>query len=147
VFFVADCAHLLDLLSFPTRRSSDLIDFVMIDPFYYLEYEANTSRTTGGDAANTSNKLRLMTGRLGVVTVAITQSDVKKSEDAEDGSRELRLPEREDVRKTKALLEDAAVLIGIDSDYKQGLAIVGNMKGRDGGEGDVSNVLYLPGFG
>ena len=123
------------------------IDFVMIDPFYYLEYEANTSRTTGGDAANTSNKLRLMTGRLGVVTVAITQSDVKKSEDAEDGSRELRLPEREDVRKTKALLEDAAVLIGIDSDYKQGLAIVGNMKGRDGGEGDVSNVLYLPGFG
>lgn len=123
------------------------IDFVVIDPFYYLEYERNTSRTTGGDAANTSNKLRLMTGRLGVVTVAITQSDVKKSETSDEGSRELRLPEREDVKKTKALLEDAAVLIGIDSDYKQGLAIVGNMKGRDGGEGDVSNVLYLPQYG
>src|SRR5699024_9976866 len=39
------------------------IDFIVIDPFYYLEYERNTSRTTGGDAANTSNKLRLMTGR------------------------------------------------------------------------------------
>ena len=123
------------------------IDFVMIDPFYYLEYERNTSRTTGGDAANTSNKLRLMTGRLGVVTIAITQSDVKKSEESDEGARELRLPEREDVKKTKALLEDAAVLIGIDSDYKQGLAIVGNMKGRDGGEGDVSNVLYLPQYG
>src|SRR5690625_1499507 len=123
------------------------IDFVVIDPFYYLEYERNTSRTTGGDAANTSNKLRLMTGRLGVVTVAITQSDVKKSGTSDEGTRELRLPEREDVKKTKALLEDAAVLIGIDSDYKQGLAIVGNMKGRDGGEGDVSNVLYLPGIG
>lgn len=123
------------------------IDYVVIDPFYYLEYERNTSRTTGGDAANTSNKLRLMTGRLGVVTVAITQSDVKKTETTDEGSRELRLPEREDVKKTKALLEDAAVLIGIDSDYKQGLAIVGNMKGRDGGEGDVSNVLYLPQYG
>src|SRR5690625_583734 len=112
-------------------------DFVVIDPFYYLAYEKNTSRTTGGDASNTSMKLRSMTGRLSVVTVAITQSDVKKSEESEEGSRELRLPEREDVKKTKSLLEDAAVLIGIDSDYKQGLAIVGNMKGRDGGEGDI----------
>src|SRR5690625_5627036 len=88
-----------------------------------------------------------MTGRLGVVTVAITQSDVKKSGTSDEGTRELRSPGREDVKKTKALLEDAAVLIGIDSDYKQGLAIVGNMKGRDGGEGDVSNVLYLPQYG
>src|SRR5690625_2499480 len=122
-------------------------DFVVIDPFYYLQFEKNTSRTTGGDASNTSMKLRAMTGRLSIVTVAITQSDVKKSEESEEGSRELRLPEREDVKKTKSLLEDAAVLIGIDSDYKQGLAIVGNMKGRDGGEGDISNVLYLPQFG
>src|SRR5690625_2529417 len=68
-------------------------DYVVIDPFYYLEYEKNTSRTTGGDAANTSNKLRLMTGRLGIVTVAITQSDVKKSETSDEGTRELRMPE------------------------------------------------------
>lgn len=122
-------------------------DFVVIDPFYYLQFEKNTSRTTGGDASNTSMKLRAMTGRLSIVTVAITQSDVKKSEESEEGSRELRLPERESVKKTSSLMEDAAVLIGIDSDYKQGLAIVGNMKGRDGGEGDISNVLYLPQFG
>lgn len=130
---------------------SDIIateaDFVMIDPFYYLAYEKNTSRTTGGDASNTSMKLRAMTGRLSVVTVAITQSDVGTSESDDEGTRELKLPEREAVKKTKSLLEDAAVLIGIDSDYQQGLAIVGNMKGRDGGEGDISNVLYLPQYG
>src|SRR5690625_1667417 len=122
-------------------------DFVVIDPFYYLHYERNTSRTTGGDASNTSMRLRALTGRLSVVTIAITQSDVGKSEDNDEGNRELVLPEREDVKKTKSLLEDAAVLIGIDSDYKQGLAIVGNMKGRDGGEGDISNVLYIPQYG
>src|SRR5690625_2538015 len=122
-------------------------DFVVIDPFYYLHYERNTSRTTGGDASNTSMRLRALTGRLSVVTIAITQSDVGKSEDNDEGNRELVLPEREDVKKTKSLLEDAAVLIGIDSDYKQGLAIVGNMKGRDGGEGDISNVLYIPRYG
>src|SRR5690625_2718949 len=122
-------------------------DFVMIDPFYYLHYEKNTSRTTGGDAANTSQRLRALTGRLDVVTITITQSDVKKSEGEGEGMRELKLPSRDEVRKTAALMEDAAVLIGIDSDYKQGLAIVGNMKGRDGGEGDISNVLFLPQYG
>src|SRR5699024_12285652 len=92
-------------------------------------------------------KLRAMTGRLSVVTVAITQSDVQKSEGDDEGNRELVLPEREAVKKTKSLLEDAAVLIGIDSDYKQGLAIVGNMKGRDGGEGDRKSVVYMPQYG
>src|SRR5690625_1695755 len=47
-------------------------DFVMIDPYYYLTYEKNTSRSTGGDAAITSNWLRLLIGWLEDVTVAIT---------------------------------------------------------------------------
>ena len=122
-------------------------DFVVIDPFYYLHYEKNTSRTTGGDAANTSMRLRALTGRLDVVTIAITQSAVKKTETNDDGVRELRLPDRDGVRKTTNLLDDAAVLIGIDSDYQQGLGVVGVLKGRDGGEGDISNVLYLPQYG
>src|SRR5690625_4992297 len=115
----------------------------MIDPFYYLHYERNTSKTAGGDASNTSMKHRAMTGRLSVVTVAITQSDTQKVDKDEKGggARELKLPERDAVKKTKSLLEDAAVLVGIDSDYKQGLDIVGSMRGRDGGEGDISNVL------
>ena len=122
-------------------------DFVVIDPFYYLHYERNTGRTTGGDAANTSMALRALTGRLDVVTVAITQSDIKKSEENEEGIRELKLPERDGVRKTTNLLDDAAVLIGVDSDYQQGLGIIGVLKGRDGGEGEVTNVLYLPQYG
>src|SRR5699024_1971876 len=101
------------------------------------DLEKNIGRTTGGDAANTSMRLRAMTGRLDVVTVAITQSDVKGSDDEEENQvRELKLPSRDGVRKTTNLLDDAAVLIGIDSDYKQGLGIVGILKGRDGGEGD-----------
>lgn len=122
-------------------------DVVMIDPFYYLSYERNEDRTTGGAAASTSRKLRALTGRLGVVTIAITQADVHKKAVADDGVRELRVPEREDVRSTMALLEDAAILIGIDSDYKQGYAIVANLKARDGGEDGVSNVIYLPQYG
>lgn len=122
-------------------------DYVVVDPFYYLHYETNTSKTTGGDAANTSMKLRALTGRKSVVTVAITQAEETAQNSDEDGERELALPERKDVKKTKGLLEDASLLIGVDSDYKQGRALVGVFKGRDGGEGNVSEVLYMPSYG
>lgn len=122
-------------------------DYVVVDPFYYLHYETNTSKTTGGDAANTSMKLRALTGRKSVVTVAITQAEETTQGADEDGERELALPERKDVKKTKGLLEDASLLIGVDSDYKQGRALVGVFKGRDGGEGNTSEVLYMPGYG
>lgn len=122
-------------------------DYVVVDPFYYLHYETNTSKTTGGDAANTSMKLRALTGRKSVVTVAITQAEETAQNSDEDGERELSLPERKDVKKTKGLLEDASLLIGVDSDYKQGRALVGVFKGRDGGEGNTSEVLYMPGYG
>nr|WP_255723600.1 DNA helicase [Sporosarcina sp. ACRSL] len=122
-------------------------DFVVIDPFYYLDYEANTSKKTGGDAENTSIKLRRLTGRKSVVTIAITQAEETTENEDDEGERELSLPERKDVKKTKALLEDAALLIGVDSAYKQGRALVGVFKGRDGGEGNTSEVLYMPQFG
>lgn len=122
-------------------------DVVIIDPFYYLDYEKNTSRTTGGDAANTSMKLRRLTGNSQVVTLAITQADESKEETDEDGARELALPERSEVKKTKALLEDAAMLIAVDTDYKQGRGLVGINKGRNGGEGDSVEILYVPQIG
>ncbi len=122
-------------------------DFVVIDPFYYLHYEKNTSKTTGGDAANTSMKLRALAGRTSTVIVAITQADVKKSEEDEDGMRELKLPNRDDVKKTTQLMEDAYLLIGVDTDYKQGRGLVGVNKGRDGGEGNISEILYIPNIG
>lgn len=122
-------------------------DVIIIDPFYYLDYEKNTSRTTGGDAANTSMKLRRLTGNSQVVTLAITQADESKEETDEDGTRELALPDRSDVKKTMALLEDAAMLIAVDTDYKQGRGLVGINKGRNGGEGDFKEIIYVPQVG
>lgn len=122
-------------------------DVIVIDPFYYLDYEKNTSKTAGGDAAETSKKLRRLTGTYSIVTLAITQADEVKETKDDDGVRELQLPEREAVKKTKALLEDAAMLIAIDTDYKQGRGLIGINKGRNGGEGDVVEIVYVPQVG
>lgn len=122
-------------------------DFVVVDPFYFMDYEANTSRTKGGDASNTSRAMRLMTGRLDVVMIPLTQAEESKPEFNDDGVRTLNPPTRETVKKTKSLLEDAAILISVDTNYKQGLGIVRNNKGRSGGEDNVSNIIYLPQYG
>jgi replicative DNA helicase len=130
---------------------SDIIqteaDVVVIDPFYYLDYEANTSRKTGGDAENTSKKLRRLSGSMDVVVFAITQADETDEEIDEAGSREIKLPERKDVKKTSQLLEDAALLIAIDTNYKDGRGMVGLNKGREGGEGEYGEIIYLPQYG
>lgn len=133
------------------RLEADIIqteaDVVIVDPFYYVDYEKNTSKTAGGDAAETSKRLRRLTGTLSVVTLAITQADEGKEERDDEGTRELKLPEREAVKKTKALLEDAAMLIAIDTDYKQGRGLIGINKGRNGGEGDSKEIIYAPQYG
>lgn len=122
-------------------------DVVIIDPFYYLDYETNTSKTTGGDAANTSMKLRRLAGKTHTVIFAITQAEETTENKGEEGSRELALPERKDVKKTKQLLEDAYLLIGVDTDYKQGRGLIGLNKGRDGGEGTSAEIIYIPQVG
>lgn len=122
-------------------------DVVVLDPFYYLSYERNTSKTAGGDAAETSKKLRWLAGRTHAVIFAITQADEGKESADEDGNRELKLPAREDVKKTKQLLEDAYLLIAVDTDYKQGRGLIGLNKGRDGGEGEVGEIIYIPSVG
>lgn len=122
-------------------------DVVIVDPFYYLDYEANTSKTAGGDAANTSQKLRRLAGQTQTVIFAITQADEGNENQDDDGNRELELPQRKDVKKTKQLLEDAYLLIGVDTDYKQGRGLIGLNKGRDGGEGINAEILYIPQVG
>ena len=122
-------------------------DVVLIDPFYYLDYEKNTSRTAGGDAMETSKKLRRLAGRTKTVIFAITQADEVDGKEDDDGERELRLPKREEVTKTKQLLQDAALLIAVDTNWKQGRGLVGVNKGRDGGEGEQAEILYLPQIG
>ncbi|MEL7734207.1 DnaB-like helicase C-terminal domain-containing protein [Bacillus velezensis] len=130
---------------------SDIIetkaDVVLVDPFYYLDYEANTSKTAGGDAANTSQKLRRLAGHTKATFFALTQADEIDEKETEDGTRELKLPQRKDVKKTKALLEDAATLIAVDTNAKEGRGLIGLNKGRDGGEGEVAEIIYLPQIG
>src|SRR5699024_35860 len=122
-------------------------DVVVVDPFYYLDYERNTSKTTGGDAANTSKKLRRLAGELDVVTFAITQADETDEQIESAGEREVKLPQRKEVAKTKQLLQDAALLIAVDTNYLDGRGLVGLNKGRDGGEGEEQEIIYLPQYG
>jgi replicative DNA helicase len=122
-------------------------DVVLIDPFYYLDYEKNTSRTAGGDAAATSKKLRRLTGHTKAVVFAITQAEEVDDKTDDDGQRELKLPKRDEVTKTVQLLQDAALLIAVDTNAKQGRGLIGINKGRDGGEGEQAEILYLPQIG
>jgi replicative DNA helicase len=122
-------------------------DVVVVDPFYYLDYERNTSKTAGGDAAATSIALRRLTGRMHVVTFPITQADESKDDKTDEGERELKQPQRADVKKTKQLLEDAYMLITVDTDYKQRRGYIWLNKGRDGGEGTEIELSYIPSVG
>lgn len=137
---------------FDSRKLRDLkadiletkADVVLIDPFYYLDYEKNTSKTAGGDAAETSKKLRRLAGQTKTTVFALTQAEEGEGKDADS---ELKLPQRKDVKKTKALLEDAALLIAVDTNAEEGRGLIGLNKGRDGGEGQRAEIVYLPQFG
>jgi replicative DNA helicase len=119
-------------------------DVVIVDPFYYLDYEANTSKTTGGDAANTSKKMRHLAGYTKTTIHVITQAD-EDSGDKNEEVRELKAPKRSEILKTKAVLHDAVSTFGIDS--ADGLGAIELGKGRNGGEGTLVEVLYMPNFG
>ncbi|MFD2704690.1 DNA helicase [Salibacterium lacus] len=120
-------------------------DVAVVDPFYYLDYEKNTSKKTGGDAENTSMKLRKITGRLNIVTHAVTQADEDDKEMSEDGVRELKAPKRSEVKKTAQLPEDSTNLFAIDTN--DGLGVVSVGKGRNGGEGVEAELFYHPNVG
>ena len=121
-------------------------DVVLIDPFYYMHYERNTSKTAGGDASNTSMRLRALAGRMQAVIHVITQADEDDRGKA-DGERMLKVPARSEIKKTKQVLEDAANVFGIDSVNADGVAAIKIGKGRSGGEGTEVELLYLPGIG
>lgn len=122
-------------------------DVVIIDPFYYLDYQRNTSRTTGGDAAATSMKLRALTGRYKIVTHVVTQADEAKGRGEDEEHRELKPPGRGELKKTKQVLEDATNVFGIDSVAKEGRGMIAIGKGRNGGEDAEIEVVYLPNYG
>lgn len=120
-------------------------DVVLVDPIYLMDYESNTSKVAGGDVANTSKKIRRLAGYSGAVVHVITQAEEVRDDKDEDGVRELRPPTRAEIKKTKAVLEDAANTFGIDTVDGRGIIEIG--KGRSGGEGTQVELLYLPNYG
>lgn len=122
-------------------------DVVVVDPIYYMDYETNTSKTAGGDAAATSKKLRLLAGRTKTVLHVITQADENSGEKGDDGIRELMPPKRAEIKKTKAVLEDAANTFGVDTLAHEGRGVIELGKGRNGGEDARVEIVYLPNFG
>jgi hypothetical protein len=120
-------------------------DVVVVDPIYLMDYEANTSKVAGGDVANTSKRIRRLAGLTGSVIHVITQADEVTDDCDDEGNRELRAPKRAEIKKTKAVLEDAANVFGIDTLDGAGIIEIG--KGRNGGEGTQVEVLYLPNYG
>jgi hypothetical protein len=120
-------------------------DVVVIDPIYLLDYEANTSKTAGGDVANTSKRIRRIAGQTGAVIHIVTQAEEIRDDTDDEGNRELRPPKRAEIKKTKAILEDATGTFGIDTLDGSGIIEIG--KGRSGGEGTQVEVLYLPNYG
>jgi hypothetical protein len=120
-------------------------DVVLVDPIYLMDYEANTSKVAGGDVANTSKRIRRLAGQIGAVIHIVTQAEEVRDDTDEEGNRELRPPKRAEIKKTKAVLEDATNTFGIDTLDGRGIIEIG--KGRNGGEGTQVEVLYLPNFG
>lgn len=121
-------------------------DVVVIDPIYYMDFEANTSRVAGGDVAATSKALRRLAGSTGAVIHVITQAEEDASEKT-DGIRDLKPPKRADVKKSKAILEDASLLIGIDTLAQDGRGLLELGKGRSGGEDTQVEIVFLPNYG
>lgn len=120
-------------------------DVVVIDPIYYMSYEVNTSKTAGGDASATSTKLRLLAGYKNIVLHVITQAEETKIDRDEQGNRQLERPERDGIKKTKQVLEDASEVISIDSAGSRAKMWFG--KGRSGGEDESVDIVFLPNHG
>ncbi|MNV55581.1 hypothetical protein D3C71_1478180 [compost metagenome] len=77
----------------------------------------------------------------------ITQADENPSEKSDDGVREMKPPKRAEIKKTKAVLEDASNTFGIDTLSQEGRGIIELGKGRNGGEDTRVEIVYLPNFG
>jgi hypothetical protein len=123
------------------------IDAVVVDPFYSLDdvYGKNANRTAGGAAEFAARRFEQIIGKHDVVGIYAVQATVEKQAREEDGGRELKLPTRDQVKTSKALLEIATILFAFDSN--DGTAILGVDKGRNGGEGVSVELTALMDYG
>ncbi|MDF1510696.1 AAA family ATPase [Robertmurraya sp. DFI.2.37] len=125
------------------------IDAVFIDPFYGLNdvYGKNVNKTTGGAAEQAASRFEQIIGDNDVVGFYTVQASVEKKKRDDEGNRELKLPTRDQVKTSMRLLDIATNLIGFDSVEKEGIAMVGIEKGRNGGEDFTLELTALFDYG
>lgn len=112
------------------------VDAVVLDPFYGLTdvYGKNVNKTAGGAAEYAATRFENIVGDNDVVGFYTVQATVEKKQRDEAGVREIKLPTRDQVKTSKRLLDIATNLVGFDSVEKEGIAMLGIEKGRNGGE-------------
>ncbi|WP_141431940.1 AAA family ATPase [Bacillus sp. 03113] len=125
------------------------IDAVVIDPFYGLSdvYGKNVNKTAGGAAEYAATRFEQIIGDNDVVGFYTVQATVEKKQTDDTGTRELKIPTRDQVKTSKRLLDIATNLIGFDSVEKEGIAMLGIEKGRNGGEDFRLELMALFGYG
>ncbi|MBO0602749.1 DNA helicase [Sporosarcina sp. E16_3] len=125
------------------------IDAVFLDPFYGLSdvYGKNANNTTGGSAEYAATRFENIIGDNDVVGFYAVQATVEKKTMDEDDVREMNLPTRDQVKTSKRLLDIATNLISFDSIEKEGRAMVGIEKGRNGGEDFRLELMALFDYG
>jgi replicative DNA helicase len=110
------------------------IDVVVLDPFYGLSDVTNgrnANKTAGGAAEGAARRFEVLVGEHQVIGLYAVQATIEKAKN-EEGKRELKMPKRDQIKTTKALLDICTVLFGWDS--ADGLGLLGIEKGRNGGE-------------
>lgn len=126
------------------------VDVVVIDAFYNLAdcYGRNANKTAGGAAEMAARRMEQIVGERDVVCIYTVQAHTERKETDEDGlpgDREIKLPDRDRMKTTKALLEITTNLFSFDS--VNGYGRLGLEKGRNGGEGFTVDLIALLDFG
>ena len=127
---------------------SEEIDVVVIDAFYNLDdcYGHNANKTAGGAAERAARRLEQIIGEHDVVCIYTVQAHTERKEyDDDSGEREVKLPDRDRMKTTKALLEITTNLFTFDA--ANGNGKLGVDKGRNGGEGFTLDLLALMDYG
>ena len=123
------------------------IDAVVIDPFYGLAdvYGRNANKTAGGAAEMAARRLETIIGAHDVVGIFTIQAHTERQETEEGAHRAVKLPKRDQVKTTKAVLEIATNLFSFDA--ANGNGALGVEKGRNGGEGFAIELVALMDYG
>lgn len=142
----ANLTRTLDELDRELHMRPD-IDVVVIDPFYGLAdvYGRNANKTAGGAAEMAARRLETIIGAHDVVGIVTVQAHSDRQETEEGEHREVKLPKRDQVKTTKAILEIVTNLFAFDA--ANGIGKIGVEKGRNGGEGFEIELVALMDYG